>query len=108
MARAAEAADKQGQYWALHDRIYQEQTAWSESTDAKTLVEGYAKELGLNIDQWNADLFDPGVTDRIGKDKQDSSTLVLPGTPSFFLNGQALPNPKSYEDLVKAVQDAGK
>lgn len=108
MARAAEAADKQGKYWQLHDRIYKEQASWENSTKAKELVEGYAKDAGLDVGKFDTDLFDQSVTDRITNDKKDASTLNLPGTPSFFLNGKVLTNPKSYDALVKAVQDAGK
>src|SRR5688572_1454871 len=33
-ARAAEAADKQGKFWEMYSLLFQNQTAWSPSTDA--------------------------------------------------------------------------
>lgn len=108
MARAAEAADKQGKYFELHDVIYAKQAEWSESAKARELVEDYARELGLDVERFTADLFAQAVTDRIASDKADTRTLRLEGTPTFFLNGALLANPPSYEALVTAVQAATK
>ncbi len=108
MARAAEAADQQGKYFELHDVIYAKQAEWSSSVKARELIDGYAQDLGLDVGKFDADLFDQSVTDRITNDKQDAKALQLGGTPSFFLNGQVLPNPKSYDELVAAVQAVGK
>src|SRR5205814_10276292 len=36
-ALASEAAGLQGRFWEMHDLLYQEQKAWSESRDARSL-----------------------------------------------------------------------
>lgn len=106
MARAAEAADRQGRFFDLHDRIFAEQTRWSTAPDARQLVVQYIRELGLNVDQFERDLSDSAISARIAKDKGEAAALRLPGTPSFFLNGQTLATPRSYADLVAAVSAA--
>jgi protein-disulfide isomerase len=106
MARAAEAADRQGRFYDLHDRLFAEQARWSSARDARELVVQYARDLGLNIDQFERDLADGGISARIANDEGEAAALKLPGTPSFFLNGQVLAMPRTYDDLVAAVEAA--
>jgi len=48
---AAEAAHRQGKFWAMHDRIFANQRDLSVPT-----LEGYAKALDLDMDQFRSDM----------------------------------------------------
>ena len=52
-ARAAEAAGAQGKFWEMHNKLYETQDQWGEKTGAVTAFQGLAKDLGLNLDQFN-------------------------------------------------------
>ncbi|WEV79743.1 thioredoxin domain-containing protein [Janibacter cremeus] len=90
-ALAAEAAAEQGEFEAMHDKLFQTQAEWShqEASQMETFV-GYAKELGLDMRQFRADLEDPALTERIEQSKQDALDLGVTGTPTFFLDGEKL------------------
>src|SRR5258708_3203164 len=55
-ARAAEAAGLQNRFWEMHDLLYENQDTWSKENDTRPSFIGYAKSLGLNVQQFNSDL----------------------------------------------------
>ena len=111
-ARAAEAAGLQGKYWEMHDMLFETQNDWSSSDSAQDIFVGYAKSLGLNVDQFTKDIDSDTVKNKIQSDVNDAGTLGISGTPTFFLNGVKLENPASFADfesLIKAeIQNAPK
>src|SRR5262245_60978757 len=91
-AQAAEAAGLQGEdkFWAMHDKLFETQTTWSESKDkdaAVAMFVDYAKQIGLNPDQFMRDLNGEAVAARIFQDGKRSHALGVGSTPSFFVNG---------------------
>ena len=64
-ARAAEAAGLQGRFWEMHDTIYEHQADWKEVFDARPIFEGYAKTIGLDLEQFNRDVNNEIVQRRI-------------------------------------------
>lgn len=87
-AVAAECAGKQGKFWEIHDKIYDEQEKWSRETDALKTWEGYAKDLKLDVPAWKACLADPAVDAAVSKDYQDGLDAWVGSTPTFFINGR--------------------
>jgi protein-disulfide isomerase len=84
-AIAALAAEKQGKFWEIHEKLFANQKQLS---DAK--VEEIARELGLNMEQFEQDLKDPGLQARIDRDLKNGQEANVRGTPSIFLNGKLL------------------
>ena len=84
-ARAAEAAGKQGKFWEMHDKLYENIKALGQSD-----LEGYAKELGLDVPQFRRDMDDATIRARIDADIRQAKELGATGTPSFFINGKYL------------------
>ena len=107
-ALAAEAAKEQGEFEAMHDKLFETQTEWShrETSQEKTFT-GYAKELGLDMKQYRADLKDPALMERIEQSKKDAQDLGVTGTPTFFLDGEKF-EPSTIEDFDTALDDAVK
>lgn len=117
-AGAAEAAGMQDQdkYWEMHDILYQQQNDWASQTGdelTNTLV-GYAKQIGLNVDQFKTDLASPNIQKKISFDRSLYAKVSdNPSTPTIILNGQTvdsdvLQNVISGDGskLDKAVADA--
>lgn len=86
-AQTAEAAGLQGRFWEMHDKLYENQKAWSEEKDALPIFSDYARQIGLDMDRFNSDLKSDAVATRISKDGIRAHALGVTGTPSFFING---------------------
>lgn len=106
-AVSAEAAGVQGKFWEMSDKLYVNQKDWGESLDAKNKIDGYAKELGLDMLKFNADMNDPKLTDRVNRDMKEATSLQLGGTPSFIINGRKVDvSDIASEEKFKAILDA--
>ena len=82
-AEAAEAAGAQGRFWEMHDLLFAHQ-------DALTLqdLEGYARELGLDVERFAERLRTRKYAPRIARDVDSADQSGVAGTPSFFINGR--------------------
>src|SRR3972149_11078806 len=106
-ALAVEAAARQGKDWEMHDKLFEEQKKWGEKPAADPKIfEEYARQLGLNMDQFKKDVASKEVKDRVERDKNSGTRLGVSGTPSFFLNGDKIPNPKTPEDFKTFINAA--
>jgi protein-disulfide isomerase len=97
-ARAAEAAGIQGKYWEMHDKLYDNQATWSTAPDPRAEFENYARLLGLNVDQFRADMLGELAATRVSRDMRRGEAMGVTGTPTVFLNGRLL----KYEDTNAA------
>lgn len=82
-AMAAEAANRQGKFWEMHDAIYEHQQNLSESF----LME-VAEKLHLDMEQFKADLQSRELAEKIDSDFESGVISGVNGTPSFFVNGK--------------------
>lgn len=117
--RAAEAANRQGKFWEMHDLLYQRQEDWNgpSATDptgipigqAITMFEGYAKELGLNVDQFKADVESQDALGTINADLARGGNEGVNATPTFFLNGKKIEDSSTIDtidEFRKLIDDA--
>ncbi|HEX2686282.1 MAG TPA: thioredoxin domain-containing protein [Kofleriaceae bacterium] len=121
-AEAALAAAAQGRFLPMNDRLY----ALGGHVD-RAAVELLARELGLDMVRFRADLDTHAYRPSIELDLADARALGVMGTPTFFVNGRpvhgnqplqvfveiveqelarAAKQPGSYEDLVAAGKPA--
>lgn len=105
-ARAVEAAGKQGKFWDMHDMIFEHQKEWSDQKDAKEFFMKYSAVLGLQEDQFKRDIDSKEVRDKINADYQGGLQLKVNATPTFFLNGKKLQNPRDYKEFKSLIQTA--
>ncbi|MBT4516972.1 MAG: thioredoxin domain-containing protein [Candidatus Komeilibacteria bacterium] len=104
-AQAAEAAGQQGAFWDMHDKLFEEQHAWSNQSDAKDIFIGYAEELNLDIAKFKSDIANSDIKDAVKDDRKSGDKALIEGTPTLFLNGEKINNPRSYDKLRQAVKD---
>jgi NhaA family Na+:H+ antiporter len=112
-AQAAEAAGLQGRFWDMHDKLYENQTKWIEVVDLVPTFVDYAKQIGLNTDQFMKDLNGEKVATRIFQDGKRSHALGINSTPTFFVNGKEAKGdnwkPENLREMIRqALREAGK
>ena len=108
-AQAAEAAGLQGddKFWAMHDKLYENQTTWTQEKDLVPVFVDYAKQIGLNPDQFMKDLNGEKVAQRLFQDGKRAHALGINATPSFFVNGkEAKGDQWKPEGLRQMIKDA--
>jgi protein-disulfide isomerase len=103
---AVEAAALQGKFWQMHDKIYETQNDWSNSTDARSIFIGYAKDLGLDVTKFTSDIDSAAVKNKVQSDLNDGLTIGINQTPTFYLNGQMLNLTGSANEIEQDVQNA--
>jgi protein-disulfide isomerase len=105
-ALAAEAAAEQDEFEAMYQRLFETAEQWGhqEASQEDTFF-GYAEDLGLDMERFEAAYNDPATLARIEQSQQDGQSLGVQGTPAFFLDGQLL-EPTSFADLEAAFDAA--
>ena len=102
-ALALEGAGKQGKYWEMYSILLERQNEWSHQEKPVTSIfEGFAKELNLDLTEFNKSYDDLTFQAALAKDVEEGKMLGVRGTPTFFINGQILMN-LSYNDLKNAI-----
>ncbi len=105
-ARAAEAAGAQGKFWEMHDLLFENQKEWSDQKNAVDNFVKYAESLGLNGEQFKSDIDSKEVKQKVNEDYNGGTLLKISGTPTFFLNGKKLQNPRNYEEFQSIIKRA--
>lgn len=104
-ARAAEAAGLQEKFWEMHALLYDKQTDWEKESDPKDKFVSYIEGLGLDKEKFLTDYESDSVKDKVNADLASANSLALSSTPTFFINGVKLKNPKNYEDFKKMIDE---
>ncbi|MGO8970563.1 MAG: DsbA family protein [Myxococcaceae bacterium] len=99
-AMAALAAGAQGKYWEMHDKLFANQRALDPAS-----LEGYARELGLDMARFKADLSSPRLAAVIERDTELGGGVGVTGTPAIFMNGRRMAGGASPLETFKALAD---
>jgi protein-disulfide isomerase len=105
-SQAAYAAKLQGKFWEMHDTLFETQTSWAESNNAADTFVAYAKKLNLDVNKFQKDMNSSETQSVIADSQNQASSIGVNSTPSFFVNGQQISNPRSYDDFKKIIQNA--
>ena len=101
-AASAEAAGLQGKYWPMHNKIYENQSAWENAStdDRLNIFASFAQELGLDVTKFKTDFAASRVEQKIKFDQALAREDNVKSTPHFILNGQVL-DQDTYGDADK-------
>ncbi|HXB48659.1 MAG TPA: thioredoxin domain-containing protein, partial [Streptosporangiaceae bacterium] len=100
-AEASEAAAKQGKFWEMHDQLLDHQGALT----TKDLMR-YAAEIGLNTEQFTADMRKDAGAGKIASDVDSADLSDVSGTPTFFINGKRYHGAFDLDTLSRRVRTA--
>ena len=100
-AEAAEAAAAQGQFWEMHDALYEHQR----TLDAAHLAQ-FAQDLGLDTDRFNREMAGHVHAERVREDFMSGVRSGVNGTPTFFINGVRHDGSYDLQTLLAALQKA--
>ena len=105
-ARAVESAARQGELEAMYSKMYETQESWGEAQEPHDeLFRSFAEEIGLDMEQYDADYASEEVADRVARDLEDGTTLGVQGTPTFYLDGELF-QPETVDDFSAALDEA--
>ncbi len=99
IARATEAAARQGRFWEMHDRLYEQEPPIAES-DAIEL----ARALGLDMEQFNRDLEADDIRARVDEDQAEGRRNGVTGTPTLFVDGMRYDGAWDFYSMLEALE----
>jgi len=97
-AEASQCAKDQGQFWEMHDLIFEDQ-----SKVAVVDLKNSAKKLKLNITDFNECLDSGKYTQKVSDDLETGLSYGINGTPAFFINNQFLSEVRSIDDFKNII-----
>jgi protein-disulfide isomerase len=86
-------------FWSLHDKLFANQQKIKRDD-----LDGYAKEMNLDMDKWKAALDGSTHTSEIEADKTAAGSDNISGTPAFII----APNGAKQGYYISGAQDYGK
>lgn len=104
-SQAGFAANLQGKFWQMHDMIYENQKSWVNEGNAMEIFVSYAKKIKLDIDKFKKDINSDETKKFVEGELNQAISIGVNSTPTFFINGKKIQNPRSYDEFKKLVQD---
>lgn len=109
-ALAVQAAEAQGKHLEMADKLFATQNDWKgikERDKLRTLFNDYAKELGLNTEEFDKVLLASDTVKPIQRDYDHAVKIGVKGTPTFVVNDkvvEGLDSSSSVDDLVSTFK----
>src|SRR4029079_17865734 len=97
-AEAALAANEQGKFWQMHDKLFANQQALDRPS-----LEKYAEELGLNMTKFKAALDSGKFKAKVDADAKEGADVGATGTPTFFINGTKVVGAQPFESFKSTI-----
>ncbi len=107
-AVAAEAAGMQdrSKFWAMQNLLMENQGAWTSNPNYRQMWEGYAQQLGLDVEKLKADMAGRDAKKRVDDDLARGRALSVDSTPTILINGKNVPLQQITEAGLRQVIDA--
>src|SRR3954469_21329451 len=99
-ALAFQAANRQHKAWAMHDKMFANNTALTRDD-----LDKYAKEIGLDPAKFAKDMDDPKLKEEVLSDQKLGTSLGASGTPTFFINGRQLVGAQPFEKFKQVIDE---
>ena len=98
-AEAALAANEQGRFWQMHDKMF---ANFHQITRENLLA--WANELGMDVPKFTAALDSPKNKAIVAKDLEDGEFAGVNGTPALFIDGKHYNGPVDLA-VLKPILD---
>lgn len=100
---AAEAAANQHKFWEMAEALYKTQWMWGTAPVPRAIFVDQAKQLGLDLDEFQKDLDSPECRARVGADAVYAGSIGVKAAPSVVINGYNIPNSEFGENGFRAA-----
>lgn len=100
-ALAALAAHRQGRFWPVYEALFEKQNVLSSD-----LIRQIAKDAGLDMDRFQADLAGPDVKAQLARDVEEADAAGVEGTPTLYLDGYVVEIDQLEAKLERAATEA--
>jgi protein-disulfide isomerase len=98
-AEAAEAADRQGRFWEMHDLLFRTQRHLEDAH-----LRHQSERLSLDLMRFESDLLDPAIATRVERDVESGTRSGVEGTPSLFIDVIRYRGPRDQASLGRALR----
>lgn len=105
-ALAAYAAGQQGMFWEYHEQLFPGGELRSPAELSEESLIAIAGEVGLDVDQFTADLASAEVSQAVDANMQTGLEFGVFSTPSFTVNGQPIVGAQPPHVFIDAVETA--
>jgi protein-disulfide isomerase len=99
-AEAAIAAESEGKFWEMHDKLIENGSNLSRSD-----LEKYAEELGLDMARFKRALDTRAYKVRVDQDLAAAAKAGARGTPAFYINGRYLSGAQPAEAFQEIIDE---
>lgn len=104
--QAVEAANLQNKFWELHNLLYSQQESWVDLSpeDFERWVTTQASALGMDVDQFQADLKSEAVFNLIKAYFDEGQDAGVFAVPTVIINEEVYIGPQDYVSMNEIVQ----
>jgi protein-disulfide isomerase len=99
-AEAGVAAEAQGKFWEMHDKMFANQQALKQPD-----LEKYAGEIGLDVGKFKQALDSHSGKARVDADLALGRQIGVQGTPNFYIDGRNIVGAQPFEEFKKVIDD---
>jgi len=99
IARAAEAAGKQGRFWEMHDWLYEQEPSLTADD-----VRGFVRALGLDMERFERDIEDPETRRHVEEDLAEGKRNGVTGTPTVFIDRIRYDGAWDFYSMLEALE----
>jgi protein-disulfide isomerase len=106
-AIAAECAGQQGQYWEMHDQIFDQQEAWLSEEDPASSFKDYAGALEMDLEAFASCIESDWASLQVQAGSVVGALYGIPGAPVFLFNNgqgqQGSPTVEEFETVIDSI-----
>ena len=99
-AEAAVAAAQEGKFWEMHDMLFTHRTQLGTIS-----LKSHAREIGIQDKRFLDNLVNSVFSWQVRDDLLEGLQKGVREVPAFFINGEPLTGPGTYENLSVAIQN---
>ncbi len=98
-AEASLAAQAQGKFWEMHDKLYANFRSIS-----KVRILAWAQELGMDVTRFKTDLDSHKYLARVTAEEKQGEDAGVVGTPTFYIDGKKLNSSFEFATIDPVIQ----
>ena len=96
-----------GRFWEMHDLLYERQSDWSAASDAARRFTAYAREVGVDRENYDRCVRDDRVAPLIVQDLLGATAANISGTPTFIVNRESrIVGVRSFDEWREILDQA--